>query len=294
MFTDPKDYCLQGKKQLRSHFLVFIIIMDRAIIGNRKMCPRVREILGMSKRCRVSPYTVSAIGSDGVDENALHNERLKVLGTLAANIGHEFNNIVQVMSNSIEIASRESVSDKQKRNLERVAWGFEQARTLAKQMLALARKQDQVSSIFDLNQVIRDFDKIIEQIVRRCVKLQFEFHPDTLNIQANRGQLELAVLNLIKNASDAISDRGTITIKTSIANDLVELDIIDDGCGMDDDIITNMFKPFFTTKLETGGTGLGLPMVLEFMVQSGGTVDVRSTPNIGTTIKLLFPKYYSG
>jgi signal transduction histidine kinase len=252
------------------------------------MLTRTREAM----RCRQRRHPPSP-PPNILERNAveLHQERLRMLGALAANIGHEFNNIIQTVSCSAEMATREAVSDKQKRNLERITWGFEQAQTLARQMLALARKQDVVASVINLNQAIKDFDKIISQAVKRTVKLKFDFHPNAVDIEVNRGQLELALLNLVRNASDAIEGQGTITIRTVASDKLIELSIADTGCGMDEQTATRAIEPFFSTKMDKGGTGLGLSMVFDLMVQSRGTLGIKSLPNSGTTITLSFPRH---
>ena len=228
------------------------------------------------------------------ERDRVHEERLKALGALSASIGHEFNNIIQVVSHAAYAAEREAVSTKQKRNLARVVWGFEQASILASQMLSLARKQIPDTSVVDLNEIIVGFDRMISQAVRKSVKIKFELFEAPLQIQVDPAQLELALLNLVRNASDAIDGSGKIVIKTMLVDAVhddetfVELTVADNGTGMDAFTAEHARDPFFTTKKDGKGTGLGLPMVNGFMAQSGGWLYIETCKGGGTTIRLRF------
>jgi PAS domain S-box-containing protein len=227
------------------------------------------------------------------EQDRIHTERLKALGTLAASIGHEFNNIIQVVSHAAYAAEKEAVSQKQRRNLERVVWGFEQASVLATQMLSLARKQAPKTAIVDLNQVIKGFDRMISQTVKKGVNIRFALSNSPLMIEVDTAQLELALLNLVKNSSDAIEGKGVIVVRTQLVDGIredsmfVELTVTDNGRGMDRFTADHALDPFFTTK-DGRGTGLGLPMVNGFMVQSGGWLYLETREGRGTTVRLRF------
>jgi PAS domain S-box-containing protein len=227
------------------------------------------------------------------EQDRVHTERLKALGALAASIGHEFNNIIQVVSHAAYAAEKEAVSQKQKRNLERVVWGFEQASVLATQMLSLARKQAPKTSVVDLNQVIMGFDRMISQTVKKNVSITFKLSDMPLMVEVDTAQLELALLNLVRNSSDAINGKGEIVVQTQLVEGIrgdamfVELVVCDNGPGMDKFTADHALDPFFTTK-DGKGTGLGLPMVNGFMVQSGGWMYLETYEGVGTTVRLRF------
>jgi signal transduction histidine kinase len=161
-------------------------------------------------------------------------------------------------------------------------------------MLAFVRRESQAIQTTDLNAVVRDFDKMLGHFAGEATTMVFELAESPLPVRLDRGQLELALINLVRNANDAMSVSGQLTIGTSICSDLsgsptAEVSVSDTGTGMSPDVVQRATDPFFTTKEPGRGSGLGLWMVQRFARSCRGRIDIKTTPGKGTTVRLLFP-----
>ena len=224
-------------------------------------------------------------------------QRLETLGSLASGVAHEFNNLLTVILGSLSQIERgmpEGSRDRQR--LDRAKWASEQAGRLTQQMLSFARRQFHEVQVVDLNEVIADFDGILGQLVGPTVKLRLDLSQVPVRVGLDAGQLEMALLNVARNAADAMPDGGNLLIRTSHStadgeggqrSGLVE--VIDNGTGMSPDVVKRAAEPFYTTKPKGSGTGLGLSMVNGFAEQSGGHMKLTSAPGTGTTVSLSFP-----
>jgi len=180
----------------------------------------------------------------------------------------------------------------------------QKAASVTRQLLAFGRKQVLQPKILDLNAVISHMETMLRSLTKDNVTLISDFNDNLWSIEADRGQVEQVLMNLVVNALDAMPDGGTLRIRT--AN--VELDgwpegfgfsvksgryamfsVQDTGRGMDAATLPHIFEPFFTTKVKTSGSGLGLPTVYGIVKQSGGYVTVASRPNEGATFKVYLP-----
>jgi CheY-like chemotaxis protein len=180
----------------------------------------------------------------------------------------------------------------------------QRAANVTRQLLAFGRKQVLQPKVLDLNVVISQMEAILRSLTKENVTLVTELSGNLLSIEADRGQIEQVLMNLVVNALDAMPDGGMLRIRT--AN--VELDgspedfgfavksgqyamfcVQDTGRGMDSDILPHIFEPFFTTKEKTSGSGLGLPTVYGIVKQSGGYITVSSRPGDGATFKVYLP-----
>jgi PAS domain S-box-containing protein len=221
-------------------------------------------------------------------------QRLETLGSMASGIAHEFNNLMTVVLgclSRLERALPESGAEREK--LDQARWAARQAGKLTQQMLSFARRQFHDNQRVDLNQLVTNIDDILRQVAGERVAFQLDLAPDQLVVNLDAGQMELALLNLVRNAADAMPDGGNLVIRTratpgaAICTALLEVE--DCGTGMPPDIARRAVDPFFTTKPKGAGTGLGLSMVNGFAAQSGGTLDIQSETGRGTKVILSFP-----
>jgi len=223
------------------------------------------------------------------------SHRLETVGRIAGGIAHDFNNLLAVVLASSELAQRtQNDPARQRLYLNELKDAAEHGSSLVQQLLAYARKQVLETTALHLEDVVEALKPILERLVGR-VRLSIE-RTGTSPILADRSQLEQVLLNLVVNAMEAIDcsvrrDKGTITIRTHQRDGQVVLEIADDGCGMDEGTQAQLFEPFFTTRSRTGGTGLGLATVHGIVYQTGGHIDVESTPGEGSTFRLFFPLY---
>jgi PAS domain S-box-containing protein len=226
-----------------------------------------------------------------------HNEKLAALGQLTGGVAHDFNNFLQVISSGLALLSRSSLDDARRAN---VLDGMRQALTnsagLTQRLLAFARQQALVPIAFDPLERIRSLHDMLTQTLDSGIRMALDLEPEVAPLYADVGQFDVALLNLILNARDAMPDGGTITIQAR--NDdapltgraAVAITVVDTGTGMDPAIRDKVFEPFFTTKPLGKGTGLGLPQVLGFVQQTGGEVHIDTHPGTGSAVTLRLPR----
>ena len=228
-------------------------------------------------------------------------QRMDTLGSMASSLAHEFNNLMTVVLGSLERASVRTVDGSQKQYLERADWGATRAGQLAGELLSLARRQVNEDRVADLNQIVRDFEGTLAQIMPQNVQIGLDLAPAPLLVRIDSGQLELVLLNLARNAADAMPDGGQVSMITRVLSasetastldgrGAVEIVIADTGQGMPPEVVKRATELFFTTKAAGKGTGLGLFLALEFMDKSGGRLMIESQVGLGTKMRLAFPQ----
>jgi len=244
-------------------------------------------------------------------EDALHQaQKMEALGQLTGGIAHDFNNLLQVMSGYVDVMlmgiERSVDGAGMLRNLDKMRGAVAKASTLTQHLLAFARKQKLVGRTVNLNALADGMVELARRTLGEDVTLKTEFEEDLCNCRVDAGQLEVALLNVLLNARDALAKRrdGVVTVRTqSIQIDkpqvigfadlppgrYVSISISDNGSGIAPEIVDRVMDPFFTTKDEGKGTGLGLSMVYGFAKQSGGAVNLYSELGVGTTLRLYFP-----
>jgi PAS domain S-box-containing protein len=216
-------------------------------------------------------------------------QRLETLGSMASGVAHEFNNLMTVALGSLSQLERGMAPGSLERNrLDRAKWAAQQAGRLTQQMLSFARRQFHDNRTLDLNVLLTEFDGIMQQMAGPGMRLTLQLAAQELWVELDPGQLEMALLNLVRNASDAMPKGGELVVSTEL-DGAVKLRVRDTGTGMAAHIIKRATEPFFTTKPKGAGTGLGLSMVNGFAAQSGGTMEIDSVSGEGTTITLAFP-----
>jgi two-component system, cell cycle sensor histidine kinase and response regulator CckA len=231
--------------------------------------------------------------------------KMEAVGRLAGGVAHDFNNLLTVVIGRCEVLlARLSNNHPMRPDLLLIYEAAQKAASVTRQLLAFGRKQVLQPKILDLNAVIRNMETMLRSLIKDNVVLIIDLGKDVWSIEADRGQIEQVLMNLVVNALDAMHDGGTLRIRTSN----VELDgsnegfgftvksgrysmfsVQDSGRGMDSDILPHIFEPFFTTKEKTSGSGLGLPTVYGIVKQSGGYVTVASRPGQGATFKVYLP-----
>ena len=222
------------------------------------------------------------------------SQRMEALGSMATGVAHEFNNLMTIVAGSLEQARAHPSSERQAKQLARAAWAADHAGRLTQQMLSFSRRQFHDAKPADLGSLARNLDSLMGQVAGDSVALEVSLSPEPLPVAVDAGQLELALLNLVRNAADAMPDGGRLKISTRSlgAGDgqlLAVLEVADTGTGMTPDVARRATDPFFTTKDRGKGTGLGLSMVDGFAQQSGGRMDIESAPGQGTRVRIVLP-----
>ena len=247
-----------------------------------------------------------------LEERLRQAQRLEAVGQLAGGVAHDFNNLLTVITGNLDFARRGLAPDHPvQEDLAEIAEAADRGRTLVRQLLAFGRKQVLAPRPLDLNEVVRDAERLLRRVVGEEITLETTLAAALPTVRADRGQLEQVLMNLVVNARDAMrtarhgraAGGGTLTLATAAcalapeeaaawalpAGDYVRLVVRDTGHGMTDAERARAFEPFFTTKAVGTGTGLGLATVYGIVQQSGGAIRVASAPGAGTTFTILLP-----
>jgi PAS domain S-box-containing protein len=233
-------------------------------------------------------------------EALFQSQKMEAIGQLTGGVAHDFNNLLMATLGSLELL-RKHVADNPRalKLLENVRQGAERGATLTQRMLAFARRQDLTPVRVNIPQLVAGLSDLITRSLGPSIAIDTRFPLGLAPVLADINQLEMALLNLVVNARDAMPDGGEITITASPhhlpggeavgGGDFVALSVIDKGTGMDADTLQRAMEPFFTTKGIGKGTGLGLAMVHGLAEQLGGRFTMRSEPGEGTTATLWLP-----
>lgn len=244
-------------------------------------------------------------------EEGLHQARkMEALGQLAGGVAHDFNNLLQLMVGYVDLLDMSVKMDAGDetilKNIAKIRAAVKTASSLTQQLLLFARKQVFVGRTVNLNGVCDDLLELVRQTLGATVSVRTAFASSLRNCVLDVAQLEMALLNIILNARDALNARPDAQVLLQTANfevtndelkgmvDLpqghyVTLSITDNGVGMPPEIVGKVLTPFFTTKGQGKGTGLGLSIVAAFARQTGGALTVSSDLGVGTTLTFYFP-----
>jgi len=220
--------------------------------------------------------------------------RAESLGALASGIAHEVNNLMTVVLGSVERAFKWAVDEHQRELLDRADWGARAAGSLASNLLSVAQQRTDSAENVDLNALVSGFKGAMAQIVAEGVEIVLDLAPQAVFARLDVDQLELVLLNLARNASDAMPGGGTITVGTRAAagrperEEAVVVSVMDTGGGMPPEVAARATEAFFTTKRDKG-TGLGLFLAIGFAEQWGGRLSIETSPGAGTRVELSFP-----
>jgi len=232
-----------------------------------------------------------------------HSLKMDAIGKLTGGIAHDFNNLLAAVLGGIGMVERRiPMNDDQRRIVEMTKHAAEQGTELVSRLLSFARRQTLEPAHLPLHRLGESVGALLSHTLGGLVRLDWQLSEDLWPAYADASQLELALINLIINARDAMPDGGTITVTgenrtlTGLAErdlspgDYVLITVSDDGAGIPDHLIDQVLEPFFTTKELGKGTGLGLSMVYGFAQQSGGSMRIESQVGTGTTVEIWLPR----
>ena len=272
LWVEGLSYAIAGRAE--SHFA--LIARD---ISERKNAELEREVL---------------------EDELRQSQKMEAVGQLAGGIAHDFNNLLTVISGYTEILLRRLGREAEGSDeIAEVSKAAAQAARLTRQLLAFSRKQVLEARPLDLNAIVSETQTMLERVIGDNIEFSTVLAEDLGSISADVGQIEQIVINLVVNARDAMPAGGTLVLATANvtldedsadAIDYVVLTVTDTGAGMDSATARRIFEPYYTTKERDAGTGLGLATVDGIVRQSGGHVDLQSTPGVGTTFSIYFPR----
>jgi signal transduction histidine kinase len=225
-------------------------------------------------------------------DQLIQSEKLAAVGELAAKIVHEVNNPLAVIKTSLAIVSKRlSNGDRNKENLIVIEEEIGRIARIMRQLLDFSRPSSDIA-LLQVNEVIQQLMKFVEgELAARQIESRLELADDLPAIRMSLDQLKQVLLNLIKNAQDAMPQGGTLLCKTTSQAGGLSISVADTGSGIPAEYLRRVFEPFFTTKKHGGGMGLGLSVSANIVKSSGGTIEVDSAPGKGTVFRVCFPAY---
>ncbi|WP_085810788.1 histidine kinase famiy protein [Sphingomonas sp. TZW2008] len=243
------------------------------------------------------------------EEGLRQAQKMEAVGQLTGGVAHDFNNLLTVIQGFGDVLKHQIEGDgdfdrrKAARSINAVLQAAERGATLTQQLLAFSRRQKLQGRVINIVDLIDELQPLIERTAGGLVKVQIAHQETTCNARIDPTQAELAIINILLNARDAMPNGGKILIDVrnrSIdvtdkgfgeieAGNYVSVTITDEGVGMSPEVLKRVTEPFFTTKDQGKGTGLGLSMVYGFVKQSGGSLEIQSEEGRGTTVRMLFP-----
>jgi len=240
------------------------------------------------------------------EEQLRQAQKMEAVGRLAGGIAHDFNNVLMVVDGQCNLLLRRlAQDDANRRGVEEIKTAAERAAGLTRQLLTFSRRQVLKPVVLDINDVIRDVEKMLGRVLGEDIEVVAELAPSPLPARIDHGQLEQVLLNLAVNSRDAMPRGGRLLLETAEMvleedagmpvkgmepGEYVVISVADTGCGMSEETLAQIFEPFFTTKDQSEGTGLGLSMVYGIIRQSGGRIRVSSGPGEGTEFMIYLPK----
>ncbi len=227
-------------------------------------------------------------------------QKHQAVGRLASGVAHHFNNLLTAILGNLELVRREREDDPAlTEKLGRASEAARRAVKLTRQLLTFSGRQTLRPDLFEPSQGLVELIALVGDSLRGDIEVVTEIPEGLWPVRVDAGELELALLNLAINASDAMDGEGRLRItaanqtladeRLGLNGDYLLIEVADNGPGIPADILPRVFDPFFTTKAAGVGSGLGLSQVLGFVHQSKGAVDVAATPGGGTTFRLLLP-----
>ncbi|MDQ3448320.1 MAG: PAS domain S-box protein [Chloroflexota bacterium] len=241
-----------------------------------------------------------------LEDELRESQRMEAIGRLAGGIAHDFNNLLtaingysQLLLNSLE------PGDPRRDDAEQIHLAGVRAASLTSRLLAFSRRQLLQPEVVDLNLIVRDIVPMVRRLIGARIDLRLNLRARHALVLADRARLEQVVVNLCVNARDAMVNGGILRIGTvelelrsqrrlgediAAAGRYIVLRVVDTGMGMDEAVRERLFEPFFTTKEAGRGTGLGLATVYGTVRQSGGHLQVTSSPGKGTSFRIYLPR----
>ena len=274
--------------------------------GDRILAEASSTVLRLGGRVIVNTFVRDITRKRAAEEQLVQSQKMEAVGQLTGGIAHEFNNMLTVITGTIEILADAVRDNPPLATITKlISEAADRGAALTSSLLSFARKQALQPAEIDVNQLLEELAKLLLATFDRKIEIVTRLDRNVWLAYADRGQLSSALLNLAINARDAMLDGGRLTLTTrnvvfgvreavavgaGYAGDYVEIEIADNGSGIPQAILERIFDPFFSTKEVGKGPGLGLSMVFGFIKQSGGGIKVASEEGRGTIFTLYLPK----
>lgn len=244
-----------------------------------------REIVLIIERTQVEE------DKERLQEQLRHADRLATIGQLSAGVAHELNEPIGSILGFAQLVQKDpSLSDQAKIDIEKIMRASLHAREVIKKLMLFARQMPPQKTRVNLNQIVKDGLYFLEsRCAKEGIKVVCQLSTSLPDVTADQSQMTQVLVNTVVNAIQAMPNGGKLTIRTLASDKFASLVVEDTGVGMEKNIKSQIFQPFFTTKDVGVGTGLGMSVVYGIVTSHGGSIDVDSNVGQGTRIKIKLP-----
>lgn len=227
------------------------------------------------------------------------NARLEALGRLSGGVVHDFNNLLTVILSYADLLKTEGdLGDQARADVDNIMAAARHAADLTRQLLAFGKRRTSEPRFVDVRDLVSNVTTLLARVVAPNIRFGVELSARPATVRADPALLEQVVVNLVVNAEDSMPDGGDLTVSVRgeraasdglAAAGHVVIEVRDTGIGMDETTRAHIFEPYYTTKAETHGTGLGLATVQDIVESLGGVIGVDSESGLGTTFRVTLP-----
>ena len=229
------------------------------------------------------------------EKGRLESQKLETLAQLTGGVAHDFNNLLAIVSSSLHVHRHLHPELGEERHVQAMARAVQSGTRLTRQLLSFSRKQALRPEVIALQSWLPGSEGLLRSTLGSRIAMEIQVEPDVCPISVDAAELELALINLAINAKHAMPAGGRlrITARNEGASEdgttMVAVGVADTGVGIDPEVLPRVFEPFFTTRMNEAGSGLGLSQVHGFCAQAGGRARISSEPGVGTTVEMLLP-----
>jgi len=239
-----------------------------------------------------------------LEEQLRQSQKLESIGTLTGGIAHDFNNILNIIRGHASFIGEDRSKDEElQRALKIIDETVDRGTAIVQQLLAIARRSEARLEQLNLNDLVKNLERLLSETFPKTIDVGLHLDPGSPSLTADPSQIDQVLLNISLNARDAMPEGGKLVLTTGTvpgaelrarfqevkAEQYALISVADTGLGMDEAVKSRIFEPFFSTKHQDQGTGLGLSVAYGIVANHGGFIDVTSRPHEGSTFNIYLP-----
>lgn len=271
-------------------FLFIAVVVDRSAAALRESLSEATK--RGDQLARANQRLQAEIAErERVQHQLIHSQKVEAVGRLAGGVAHDFNHLLGLVLGYAQRGQRAIDQEEKQKALIGVESAARRATAVSQKLLTFSRQDVAQPEVFDAGAALREMQGPLRQLFDPSVEIVFDLPEQPAPINFDRGQFELMILNIAANANYAMPGGGSFHVAVRELGEpaSVTIELRDTGCGMDDETRAHIFEPFFTTKPRGQGTGLGLAVIHDLILNSEGSIEVRSSPGNGAEFAIHLP-----